>query len=570
MFRNLKKTPRLYVSARDLLILLCCIVSGVSAQKTTEHRRALLINASDDPAHAVTIAKLGKTLESKGFVVTNLTPSQANDGLAYEKWLRAIPTLSASIIYYCGKLETVKSNDGKRILYAFKLTGQESLPPINKPTGRERKEEPGLTTTHLGQKLGLTTARQNLVLIDCLGFDDTVKTGKTEVELFTEAQGGTRGDLHSVFYPGKDAFHPRFKDDPPVRGPVLAADLTAALESGAEILTSFNERAYQALPRYSKTFELLHEPAEVCSPPDQLREGRFAGDQWVDPLGICYVWCPAGKFRMGDAQFDDAQPVEVTLTKGFWIGKYELLQKEPIQFGGGPTVINKRSDGSTQRWLPRACGIPFSDAIPKFVDWLAYRGETGQAFDGWTYDLPTEAEWEYACRAGSAAGLPSEIKDLGQFGNFADLSLYNDREWMPYLYACQETDDGYGRTFADAGRFRPNAWGIHDMLGNVSENVADIYNDHLIGGTDPLNLNFELGRDFRSLCPTRGGAWSSPPEYLHAAHRNPIFGIRQIGGLTPLAVSGVRLVIRQGQRRSRSGDELMAEKKAEIQKQKSK
>ena len=154
-------------------------------------------------------------------------------------------------------------------------------------------------------------------------------------------------------------------------------------------------------------------------------------------------------------------------------------------------------------------------------------------------------------------GLPAPLSELGKHGNFADLSLYNDRTKMPYLYATQETDDGYGRSFADAGRFEPNPWGIHDMLGNLAEYCADIYGASLPGGTDPLFHDTKPGRDFRERPVTRGGAWCSPWEYLHAAHRNPSVGLRQSQGVTPFAMEGIRLVIRQGDRRSRTGDELL-------------
>ena len=542
---------------RAYLLVLLSLAFPLYAAETTEHRRALLINASADPAHARDIATLGKTLESKGFVVTHLADARHTGGLAYEKWLRAIPTLSASILYYCGELDTVKSNDGKRTHYAMQIGGHDRLPPTTRPTGRERPEEHPLSTARLSQVLSDNTARDQLVLIDCLGIADTINTGSDQATLMKSAQGSTKGHFHAVFYPGSEAYHPSRNDEPVVFGPVLAGELTQALHSGKDLLSGFGKLAFKASPRYNNVFALRYKPAQVCAPPDQLREGRFAGDQWVDPLGICWVWCPAGRFSMGDAQFPDAQPVEVTLSKGYWIGKYELLARENIPLGGGPTLVNERSDGSKHRWLPNPASQLFTATIQRFYDWQAYQQESGQAFDGWSYDLPTEAEWEYACRAGSKAPFPCAIKDLGQYGNFADLSLYNDRSQTPYLYACREADDGFGRTVADAGSFRPNAWGIHDMRGNLAELCADLFNPELLGGTDPLDHRFELGRDFRSLPIGRGGCWSSPPEYLHAAHRNPKVSLRQFEGVTPLAVDGVRLVIRKGERRSRSGDELM-------------
>ena len=72
--------------------------------KWTEHRRALLVNASDDKAHAQTIKELGKALQAKGFVVKVIGDAPKTDGVTYEKWVRSIPTMGVSVFYYCGRL----------------------------------------------------------------------------------------------------------------------------------------------------------------------------------------------------------------------------------------------------------------------------------------------------------------------------------------------------------------------------------------------------------------------------------------------------------------------------------
>ena len=74
--------------------------------KWTEHRRALLVNASTDRAHAEKIKELEKSLQAKGFVVKVIGDAPKTDGVTYEKWVRSIPTMGVSVFYYCGRLET--------------------------------------------------------------------------------------------------------------------------------------------------------------------------------------------------------------------------------------------------------------------------------------------------------------------------------------------------------------------------------------------------------------------------------------------------------------------------------
>ena len=105
-------------------------------------------------------------------------------------------------LYYCGEVDTVKSNDGKRSHYAMQIGGHERLPPTTRPTGRERPEEHPLSTARLSQVLSDNTARDQLVLIDCLGIADTINTGSDQATLMKSAQGSTKGHFHAVFYPG--------------------------------------------------------------------------------------------------------------------------------------------------------------------------------------------------------------------------------------------------------------------------------------------------------------------------------------------------------------------------------
>jgi len=535
-------------------------LEAAADSKWTEHRRALLINASNDKAHVQAVETLEKELHTKGFVVTTLGDTPKTDGVTYEKWVRSIPTMGVSVFYYLGRLETEKSPDGKRICYSMKIGGYREIPPARDPDlGRAQAEDkPWLSLERLSQKLSKNVARANMVVIDCLGIDDKAQSKMERVDMFAQASGQFRGELFSSFYPGKAAFHPSL--EAPEFSPLMGDALVKSLKTNGSLPPRIDKLGYTVTPR-DVTFALKHEAAEVCAPPEVLRKGRFAGDQWVDQNGFCFVWCPAGTFMMGDKTFEDTQPVKVTLSRGFWIGKYETLGDEANLFNaGGQKLGNKYA-----KFLPP--GIGSVDKVsPEIAKWQDYAASKGLAYKGWTYDYPTEAEWEYAARAGTRAGYPCAIKDLGKYGNFADRTLYEDREMAHYIYANREANDGYGRVFAPIGQYIPNPWGIHDMLGNLAELCCTYYTDQLIAGDDPNDQSLPHPRGSRHRI-SRGGSWCSPPEYLHVAFRNAFTGAQ-----TPHV--GMRLVLRQGVRITRTRTEttkalqakLDAEKKAKQKK----
>ena len=541
------------LSAILLCLTYCSFAEAGSPAKWTEHRRALLVNASSDLAHARSIQELEKALHAKGFVVTVLENATETGGVTYEKWVRSIPTMGVSVFYYCGRLDTTMSNDGKHVCYSMQIGGYKELPPARDPTLRTSRGEdkPWLSLERLSQKLDRNVARANMVVIDCLGISDVAKSKKSRIELFSGASRMSGSDLFSSFYPGMAAFHPS-KDEPEL-GTVLAEKLTSALKSSGPLTPRLKDLAYTVVPRDGRTFELKHVAGEVCASPDVLQEGRFAGDQWVDRNGFCFVWCPAATYIMGDTAFEDAEPIEIKISKGFWIGKYEVLGTESTLFNSGGQKL-----GTGRRNLHFSPpGIGSIDKVTLELEkWQAYGASKGIAYTGWTYDHPTEAEWEYAARAGTRAGYPCAIKDLGKYGNFADRNLYNDRELVHYIYANREADDGYGRSFAPIGQYLPNPWGIHDMLGNLAELCSTYYTDELIGGVDPNDQSLPTTRSSRHRV-SRGGSWCSPPQYLHVAYRNAWTGVG-----TPHV--GLRLVLRQGPRVTRSRDEVIAALQVEL------
>jgi formylglycine-generating enzyme required for sulfatase activity len=191
--------------------------------------------------------------------------------------------------------------------------------------------------------------------------------------------------------------------------------------------------------------------------------------------GLIYVWIPHGKFTMGCSPGDsgcgddERPPHEVTFTKGFWIGQTEVTQ-EAYQ-----RVIGKNPSHF------KAAKIPVG-----YVDW----SEAGGFCHAAGGRLPTEAEWEYAARAGD------------------ERSRYGDLETIAW-YKGNSAEQVH-----EAGQKTSNAWGLFDMVGNVWEWVADSYADYPSGSvTDPR------GPPGGGDKVQRGGAWDTISGFATVSHR---------------------------------------------------
>ena len=249
-------------------------------------------------------------------------------------------------------------------------------------------------------------------------------------------------------------------------------------------------------------------------------DGRSPGDGFVNSIGMSFRWCPPGKFVMGSdetssAATRDRSAVDVELTKGFWMGEYEVTQREYSIVARRNVPNGFTTDPAAPFWgTSDPKGV--SDFCKKLND---LERKAGTLPSGWEYVCPTEAEWEYACRAGSKSAFcfGDSADELGQFSNFADRTLGTSNP--NYYWALLSTDDGIGEALAPVGSYFPNAWGLRDMHGNVAEVVAD----HLVadrpGGKDPLVKVEKNGQ-----IQIRGGAWCSRAEYCESSFRNSISG----------------------------------------------
>jgi formylglycine-generating enzyme len=248
---------------------------------------------------------------------------------------------------------------------------------------------------------------------------------------------------------------------------------------------------------------------------------------------------PGGSFTMGaspgEAEREQVYPAfrghaqpQVTVNIGaFAVGRYEVTRSEFAAFVA-ETGHEMRSDcnipavrewgirgGWEHGWLkpgfvqtdrhPAVC-IRWTDA-KAYAAWLSRK--TGKA-----YRLPSEAEWEYAARAGSQAPRPwgDAAGDACQHANAGDASVIAAFPGTKGMHACS---DGFLHT-APVGSFKPSRFGLHDMIGNASEWVEDCWADTLAGM--PTNGAPRLSGDCQKRVE-RGGSWRYGPAIARSAQR---------------------------------------------------
>ena len=273
-------------------------------------------------------------------------------------------------------------------------------------------------------------------------------------------------------------------------------------DEAAESATKYLTLAGREGEHYREALQLLDEAeaAKVAAEAAAERERKKAeaaaeaARRWAEELpeearkraeaaiaGMEFVWVPAGEFQMGSTGSEDSeQPVtQVRISRGYWLGKYEVTQGQwQALMGSNPSYY--KSYG-TNCPVERVSWEDVQEFIAR-LNALAGRDR---------YRLPTEAEWEYAARAGTTDE---------RYGSLNEIAWYRNNSG--------------GRTQL-VGQKAPNAWGFYDMLGNVSEWVADWYGDYPGGSvTDPQ------GPGLGSLRVSRGGSWGHVAGICRAPNRN--------------------------------------------------
>ena len=204
------------------------------------------------------------------------------------------------------------------------------------------------------------------------------------------------------------------------------------------------------------------------------------------------VFVKGGCFEMGDTFSegnDDEEPVHEVCLNDFYIGKYEVTQREWVDIiGTNPSAVKSCDDCPVEH-------VNFDD-VNKFIKKL--RMKTGKK-----YRLPTEAEWEYAARSRGKNEKWAGTSDISKLKEYAWHNGYGGGE------------DYTARTHS-VGQKKPNELGLYDMSGNVWEWVQDIYQENYY---KKRSKNNPKGPSFGLYRVLRGGSWDNSPWYLRSSYR---------------------------------------------------
>ena len=239
--------------------------------------------------------------------------------------------------------------------------------------------------------------------------------------------------------------------------------------------------------------------------------GSKAGDV-REVAGVKLNWCPAGRFKMGSPAHEKERrlgedQVEVTLTKGYWTGKYEVTQGQWKRVVG--ELPGQLTAGAGDDFPVHTVNFAEAEGFCKRLTEIAHA--SGELPKGWEFRLPTEAQWEYACRAGTTTATSFGDSLSSKQANFHG-KPYNGAAEGPSL-----------KRAAPVGSYPGNPWGLHDMHGNVYEWTRDWHHMSLPGGADPdlysAKASASVNRDGTVSRVRRGGGWTDDGWACRSAFR---------------------------------------------------
>jgi formylglycine-generating enzyme required for sulfatase activity len=228
--------------------------------------------------------------------------------------------------------------------------------------------------------------------------------------------------------------------------------------------------------------------AEAWKQPHGSRAGEERVFEIAEGVKLMMCWIPAGEFVMGSSKDRAATPHTVQITKGFWLSQTEVTQAQ------WQALMSNDPSSFKGDFLPVE-SVSWYDICGNEARTGGFLGKLNQLqSNGGRFDLPTEAQWEYACRAGNTC---DDDSDLGA------------KAWY---------SDNSGERTHPVSRKKANAWGLHDMQGNVWEWCSDWKADYSTSAVfDPTGPSSGSSRVFR------GGGWVNNIYYCSVSIRNDYY-----------------------------------------------
>lgn len=236
------------------------------------------------------------------------------------------------------------------------------------------------------------------------------------------------------------------------------------------------------------------------------------GQVYTEPLtGMAFVWVPPGCFLMGSPETEKDRsaneiPHQICL-KGFWMGRTEATNAQYRRFDSSHDSGAYEAHNLNEPDQP-VVRVGWQEAFA-YADWLSEKS-------GLHFRLPTEAEWEYAARAGKT-GSRYWGDDPNQACRYANIYDETARKTKPFNWASYPCEDGQV-VVAPVGKYAANAFGVYDMLGNVAEWTCSEYDSTYAGGETRCADRTGTAGGRRVL---RGGSWSDYPGLVRFAYRFP-------------------------------------------------
>jgi hypothetical protein len=457
------------------VLALSFLASFFLAASDANHRVALVVGNSEYSGQdliqtvrndALTVSKL---LKDRDFLVKSALNQKRDDlRIVLKSFIESTPINGTALIYFGGHSMTVKDNNGVEQVLLLTVDGNRKA----------------ILLDDLIEQVKENSAAQSTILL--------IDSGQGVPPGYDKRRGPV-GLNKPDGLPEGVSLH--FAMDPNTWSDQAGLMAKKLAESKNSPLEAWLRDASQWRLSTCEPGSISRPASHAIAPPEKLIRGKKAGDEWVSPRGTVFCWCPENGEQ-----------------SGFWVGKYEARSSK------FPTKSNLSG-----RNLP-AHSLKQRD----LENHLSALTEAEQKADrlprGWTYALPSPAQWEYAARAGTKgdryfSGNPA------LHANFADHSLFKTgNDLYQYAASMSELNDGF-TGLAPVGSFAPNPWGLFDVFGNLWEQT--------------------------NTGEMRGGSWVSPQEYLKVGIGKIPPSYRQKPGQThhfPYASEffGFRLIIREG------------------------